>query len=68
MSIKWLAKINADREGMLIDSALRKIESDLLDLDMEDPEALWQDLRHYLVSTLEELTPDDRNTLKQTLI
>lgn len=66
--IKRLPKLSADRVTAFNDNVMRKIEPRLVELEREDPEAIWQALKESLVTTLEELPQEDQNALRQPWI
>lgn len=63
--IKRLPKISSDQVATFNDDAMRKIETRLVQLQTEDPEAIWQALKESLATTLNELPEDIENSTRQ---
>ncbi|KAF2891226.1 hypothetical protein ILUMI_14947 [Ignelater luminosus] len=63
--VKRLPKLSADQVTNFNDKAMRKLEPRFVELQVEDPEAIWQTLKQSLVTTLEELSQDDQITFRQ---
>ncbi|KAF2886007.1 hypothetical protein ILUMI_20166 [Ignelater luminosus] len=66
--LKRLPKLSAGHVTEFNDKAMRKLKPRFEELQVEDPEVIWQALKQSLVTTLKELPQGDQITFRQPWI